>query len=223
MADQNTFPQIPTTVWWGIRNLIKKSPKTKFDASMIGASLGVQPAASRQYVAELKRAQILDEEGAATALALRWRQDDEYANAVKELVSEIYPESLVAIAPVGEAQRDVVTNWFIQQNLGEGSARNKAATYLLISSEQPGEGGSRPASPSKTGSSTKASTQSSPTRKVSSKSTPPSGAPKRNSDANSSLQGFPLNVNVQIHISADASTDQIETIFASMRKHLHDV
>jgi hypothetical protein len=31
---------------------------------------------------------------------------------------------------------------------------------------------------------------------------------------------MPLNVNVQIHISADASSEQIEAIFANMKKYL---
>jgi|SRR3954452_4152889 hypothetical protein len=33
---------------------------------------------------------------------------------------------------------------------------------------------------------------------------------------------MPLNINVQIHISADASGEQIQTIFSSMRRYLYD-
>jgi hypothetical protein len=33
---------------------------------------------------------------------------------------------------------------------------------------------------------------------------------------------IPLNVNVQIHISADASGEQIESIFSAMRRYLYD-
>jgi hypothetical protein len=35
-------------------------------------------------------------------------------------------------------------------------------------------------------------------------------------------EAFPLNVNVQIHISADAGTEQIESIFQAMRRYLYD-
>jgi hypothetical protein len=33
---------------------------------------------------------------------------------------------------------------------------------------------------------------------------------------------MPLNINIQIHISADATSEQIENIFAAMKKYLYD-
>jgi hypothetical protein len=47
-------------------------------------------------------------------------------------------------------------------------------------------------------------------------------APDSGSSSGYSLRKIPeVNINLQIHISADASSDQIEQIFASMSKHLY--
>lgn len=216
MADQ-TYPQIPSTVWWGMRQLLQKSPKSKYDESMLAASLGVQPVAGRQYLAELKRVGILDEDGRGTDLANKWRIDESYGAAVAELASAVYPEGLVTIAPPGEAERQKVVNWFMGQGLGEGSAKNKAATYILLTSPEPNTtppAGGKPEGARSNGErKSPGSTKSAPTERAkggaTQRKTPPS-----NGDT------MPLNVNVQIHISADASKDQIETIFSAMRKYL---
>ena len=214
MADQS-YPQIPTTVWWGMRTLLQKTPSAKFDESMLAAQLSVQPAAARQYVAELKKVGILDEEGRCTDLANKWRMDETYADAVNELASAVYPEQLVTISPPGEANRQKVKNWFMTQGLGEGSANNKAATYMLITNSSPGE--SAPARAQSNGSGTKRPSQSTvkkPTKQL-------KGAPKSadSGQGGELIDALPLNVNVQIHISADASADQIDAIFSAMRKY----
>lgn len=218
MADQS-FPQIPSTVWWGVRQLLQRTPKAKFDDNMLAASLSVQPAASRQYIAELKRVGILDEDGKATELANKWRMDDSYADAVAEIASGAYPDSLTTIAPPGDADRQKVVNWFMTQGLGEGSAKNKAATYLLLTSGEPNAPPpsnaraeqARSSGDRKSGKTTRTAPTTNERASVAT-------ANKKRMEADI----MPLNVNVQIHISADASNDQIETIFASMRKYLRN-
>ena len=211
-----SFPQIPATVWWGIRALLQKTPSARFDDSMLAASLGVQVAAARQYLAELKRVGLLDEEGKATDLASKWRLEDRYEEAVRELVSGAYPDSLVTIAPPGDADRKVVKSWFLSQGLGEGSAGNKTATYLLISALEPGENSSTPA----------AAQKKSVAKEKDEKPKFSNNAGRKSRDTGDEKQkkfdSFPLNVNVQIHISADASPEQIDSIFQSMRKHLYE-
>lgn len=215
MADQ-IFPQIPSTVWWGMRQLLQKSPKAKYDESMLAASLSVQPAAAKQYLAELKRVGILDEDGRGTELANRWRMDETYSAAVEQLASAVYPEALVTIAPPGEADRQKAVNWFMSQGLGEGSAKNKAATYILLTSNNPG---TTPTPNGKT-EAPKASTEKKP--KKAERAAPASGSAsgKASEITGNGVDMMPLNVNVQIHISADAGKDQIEAIFSAMRKYL---
>ena len=122
-----------------------------------------------------------------------------------------------------EGDRQKVVAWFEREGLGRGAAGNKAATYVLLGSPAPNE------SPGKT--------NSKPAKKrVSAKketSPDPSSAKVRESNAALSkgkevhgdrFEGnvMPLNVNVQIHIGADAGVDQINAIFAAMRRYLSE-
>lgn len=219
MADKAAgFPQIPGRVWWGVRDMLNARPKMKFDDSSLAATLNVQPAAARQYLTELKRIRLLDENGAATELGERWRHDEAYDDVIGEVLSNSYPESLINIAPPGSADRAAVERWFAHAGLGSGTAKNKAGTYLMIANDRPGEikvraapqRSERPQTERKLGSRTESAREKTPV------------APARRVEREQLGAAFPLNLNVQIHISADASTDQIETIFAAMRKYLHD-
>lgn len=219
MADKAAgFPQIPARVWWGVRDLLNRSPKMKFDDGSLAATLDVQPVAARQYLTELKRIGLLDEKGAATELGERWRHDEGYENVVDDILGASYPSGLVSIAPAGQAERSSVERWFSHAGLGSGTAKNKAGTYLMIANDRPGE--------IKVRSAPQRAEKPPSERRV---PTPPKGATdkggRKESNQQSGKRGpssFPLNLNVQIHISADASTDQIETIFAAMKKYLHD-
>lgn len=219
MADKVAgFPQIPARVWWGVRDLLNRSPKMKFDDGSLAATLDVQPAAARQYLAELKRIGLLDDKGAATELGERWRHDEGYEDVVEDILGASYPSGLVSIAPAGQAERSSVERWFAHAGLGSGTAKNKAGTYIMIANDRPGE--------IKVRSAPQRAEKSPAERRVS--TAPKADADKggrqenRHGGREKSSSPFPLNLNVQIHISADASTDQIETIFSAMRKYLHD-
>jgi hypothetical protein len=218
MADKAGFPQIPGRVWWGVRELLNTRPKMKFDEGSLAATLNVQLAAARQYLGELKRIGILDENGGATELGERWRHDEGYEDVVSEILARSYPDGLVNIAPPGEAERSAVERWFSHAGLGSGTAKNKAGTYLMIANDRPGEAKIRTAP--------QRSERSNGERKAVRVSETPRTAARatreKETEREKSTPAFPLNLNVQIHISADASTDQIESIFAAMRKYLHD-
>lgn len=224
MAEKVSYPQIPSTVWWGVRGILQRSPGATIDERVLGVQLGVQEAAARQYLAELKRVGILTDENKATPLAQRWRLDDSYLEAVDELIAAAYPESLVHVAPPGEADRQKIVSWFLREGLGNGAAGNKAATYLLISSRTPNESPSR----SPNGRS-KDEPKSTPTKASAPPPSPRAAATTGKSriervsaPSASRTDAIPLNVNVQIHIGADAGAEQIETIFSAMRRYLYD-
>ncbi|MNE14455.1 hypothetical protein D3C80_1073360 [compost metagenome] len=114
-------------------------------------------------------------------------------------------------------------SWFLREGLGQGAAGNKAAAYLLIGSPTPNE------PPAKSGARVGAAKSSNKVQSVASKPVPKSSAastPDRQSDFSAARKGqfemMPLNVNVQIHISADAGSEQIESIFSAMRRYLYD-
>lgn len=227
MADRTRYPQIPSTVWWGVRSILQRTPSATIDERLLGVQLGVQEAAARAYINELRSVGILTDEGKATPLAHKWRLDDSYAESVQQLIADTYPEGLIHVAPPGDAERQKVVSWFQREGLGQGAAGNKAATYLLLSSPTPNEA---PRTAAKSGQQD-AGRQSSPRRqgggaateaRVSTPSAVRKGAERRDPGGGRGPDSFPLNVNVQIHISADAGTEQIESIFQAMRRYLYD-
>lgn len=226
MADKKGYPQIPSTVWWGVRSLVHRTPTATIDERLLGVQLGVQEAAAKQYINELRSVGILTEDGKASPLAQKWRLDESYEEAVKTLIETNYPESLINVAPPGDAERQKVVSWFLREGLGQGAAGNKAATYLLISSPTPNEA---PRAASKTSSgetSVRPRARQGATASKADRATPPANSKGVDSRSKSvsrqSTEAFPLNVNVQIHISADAGTEQIESIFQAMRRYLYD-
>ncbi|AWC20611.1 hypothetical protein CO731_00051 [Aminobacter sp. MSH1] len=228
MAEKNKYPQIPSTVWWGTRAVINKTPSATIDERLLAVQLGVQEVAARQYISELKSVGILSDENKATALALKWRLEDGYAEAVNQLLERNYPEGLLHVAPPRDADRQKVVRWFQQEGLGQGAAGNKAATYLLIGSSSPNE------APGRTnGGRAREEAASRPQRKgtgdekafaasVGSTNVKTRGRDSATSRNQNNPDAIPLNINVQIHISADAGTEQIESIFAAMRRYLYD-
>lgn len=218
MADKNSFPQIPSTVWWGVRAILQRTPNATIDDRYLGTHLDVQDAAARQYVAELKRVGILTDEGKATPVANRWRHDESYWESAQEILRAVYPESLIQVAPPGDADRQKIISWFTREGLGTGTANNKAATYLLIGSRTPNEAPPRSSAgeKKKTVASTKATSQKSPKPLVT------EGGDSSKGSSPPRFEAVPLNINVQIHISADASAEQIESIFGAMRRYLYD-
>lgn len=221
MADKIRYPQIPSTVWWGLRSILQRTPSVTIDERLLGIQLGVQEVAAKAYLAELKSVGILTEDGKASALAQRWRLDETYIDASKEIVENAYPEGLLNIAPPGEAERQKVVSWFLHEGLGQGAAGNKAATYLLLASPVPNEA-PRTASRASSGKESRkiqTKTGNAKTDESEKKRKIKGADEKRGASAPDVI---PLNINVQIHIGADAGTDQIESIFQAMRRYLYD-
>lgn len=213
MAETNSFPQIPATVWWGIRDILKKTTRASLNESFLAVQLGVQPAAARQYATELRRVGLVDEEGKPTDLALKWRLDDNYRDAVAEILSSAYSEELLSLAPTID-EKEKAISWFQYQGLGEGAARNKAATFFLIGSPEPGQSATR------TNGNTSVSKKHKKKLKPTETPSVSEPAPQTTNEPQNKPTVFPINLNLQIHISSEASAEQIDAIFGSMRKHL---
>lgn len=228
MAERTRYPQIPSTVWWGIRGILQKTPNVTIDERLLGVQLNVQEAATKAYINELRNVGILTEDGKATAIAQKWRLDESYGEAVNQIVEANYPEGLLHLAPPGDADRQKVVSWFMREGLGQGAAGNKAATYLLISSPTPNEAARANAKPSPPDGVSKARTQSQSSNASRVARDKAGETATRREGTRDSMGGqrassdFPLNINVQIHISADAGSEQIESIFRAMRRYLYD-
>ena len=226
MADKVRYPQIPSTVWWGVRSILQKTPNATIDERLLGVQLGVQETAARAYIGELRSVGLITDEGKATSTAQKWRLDDSYEEAVRKIVEDTYPEGLLHLAPPGEAERQKVVQWFLREGLGQGAAGNKAATYLLISSLSPNEAPKATSKSSQTDNVPRSRSQRSSSGSAKASASGADAAPKvvaeNDSSARKASDAIPLNVNVQIHISADAGSEQIESIFQAMRRYLYD-
>lgn len=225
MAEKVRYPQIPSTVWWGVRSILQKTPNVTVDERLLGVQLGVQEGAARAYMTELKNVGLLTDEFKATPLAQRWRLDETYTEAAKAILEASYPEGLLHVAPPGDAERQKIVSWFLREGLGQGAAGNKAATYLLISSPSPNEAprpNTKPAQPEGTTKARPKRSASAEVKTIEGISKTTEDVPRESSRQRVGKDAFPLNINVQIHISADAGTEQIESIFQAMRRYLYD-
>jgi len=218
VADKARYPQIPSTVWWGVRSALNKTPSATLDERYLSVQLGVQEAAAKAYIAELIAVGILNEDKRATPLANKWRLDASYPEAASELIAKLYPEGLRHVAPPEEANRQKTIGWFQQEGFGTGAAGNKAATYFLIGSPKPNESPGRTFAKGAASESTPTKT-SKPLKNAAEKKVSNRQADRSTDEATSG--GIPLNLNLQIHISADAGADQIESIFSAMRRYLY--
>lgn len=216
MAGDNIFPQIPSTVWKGVWSIFYKSPSRKLDENVLSAELNVQKTAARQYINELTRLKIIESSGSPTELASRWRQDGDDPQVIMDILKGAYPQTLLDLAPPDNLDRDKIVRWFLGQNLGEGAAKNKAATYIRIASGVSSSDSPRTSAPTE-------SASTSPKRKLA--PTRPASSGARTEAVSKSDNGVSrpkrpdLNVNIQIHISADASPEQIDSIFSAMSKY----
>ncbi|MBL8657124.1 MAG: hypothetical protein JNJ92_07165 [Altererythrobacter sp.] len=211
MAESTSYPQIPSTVWAGVWKIVHDSPSRKIDENVLAIELGVQKTAAKQYLNELTRLGLFTAEGQSTDLAKKWRLDGDDPEVIGKILEFAYPQELREIAPLGKLDKDKIVRWFIAQGLGAGSANNKAATYIRVAS-----GVSASDAPKITKSGDR------PAKAKASRRNPPSGEKSAAVDVDPPrpLTRKPeLAVNVQIHISADSTKEQIDAIFSAMRKY----
>jgi hypothetical protein len=216
MASASGFPQLPTTVWRGVWQSLNRAPNRRLDERSLAAELKVQPTAARQYLKELQKLGILSPEGQPTPLADRWRQNGNDPDVIEAILQEAYPDSLRHLAPPDDLDREKVIRWFLGEKLGTGSAKNKAATYLMVAQGVPEDGKTAP----RTVSPAKASEvrTKAPRSEIKSRVTTKPESEREQKTVKSPQ----LAVNVQIHISADASTEQIDAIFSAMRRYFDE-
>lgn len=218
------YPKIPLKAWRTLRAKAASAPSTKFTASTVAALLGMaSPGSARDnIVTPLRRVGLIDDEGALTPRGNKWRVDASYGEACDEILAEVYPDDLAALRNgSGEPDPQAVKTWFDHQGFGDSNARQMAATYSLIAGKQIPEppteqnGNSpRKQSPRKLSSAAPKAKDPEPRKEEVGEDAPPrqrarSGGPN-------------VHLDIQIHIPADASVEQIDQIFESMARHLYN-
>lgn len=234
MADSasgtKSYPYISANVWNELRLRFQKSLPAKVTPSYLQTALGFgSEKSAKNLIPQLRAVGLIDAEGVPTDLAKAFRMDADYPEAAKTVVASLYPDELRDLFPGPTEDATEVTNWFMRDTGGgQASAGIQARFYLaLISGElpsaersKPNTNGDAPPKPRATRAKATSSKPSAPTAPPSTNSSDKEhadrGAPSRG------RQGGPnLHIDVQVHISADASSDQIDAVFASMAKHLY--
>jgi hypothetical protein len=218
--EKKSFPMLPIGHWWELRKKFKQSIPGVVTDSYLATVLDMQPVSARANVLPfLKQLAIIDEDGKTGERAKVWRDDEHYPGVCKSIVGEVYPTELKEAVPNPTVDRVRAERWFAQKTgAGDAAVKRMAALYAVLveadASKQPDE-------------KIRKSAEDRPPRE---KKTPMAAIPAATLRARQQEPGNGLpreravpgiNINLQVHISADSSSDQIDQIFASMAKHIY--
>ncbi|MBM4328791.1 MAG: hypothetical protein FJ118_16710 [Deltaproteobacteria bacterium] len=214
-----SYPMLPVAHWWKLREKFKQSIPGVVTDSYLAAALDTQPKSARVNVLPyLKAIGLIDDEGKTQELAKAWRDDEQYSDVCKTIRKTLYPEDLISAVSDPSSEGQAVKRWFAN-NTGAGTSAvsRMTAFYVVLSdadiSKKPDKKPSKPQTqPKRKGEANKA-TEKHQARKSDEKSF---------EKAISGQSGVPgININLEIHISSDATPDQIDKIFESMAKHIY--
>lgn len=217
-----TFPLMPTGHWFTLRIKFQQSIPGVVTDSYIATVLNMKQASARNNILPyLKQVGIIDENGKPQERAKQWRDDTQYQKVCAEIIKEVYPKELIDACPDPLSDRETVERWFSNRTgSGQVAVRRMIAFYsILVEADH-----SKASVPKN-----KSASKSTPAPKKSIKKQIPKKAEhvkrgvdnqKQPDDTKSKIPS--MNINLQIHISADASTDQIDKIFESMAKHIYN-
>lgn len=213
----NTYPKIGNKAWTALQAKASSTPSTKFTANFVAALLGMANPDSAQanVVGTLRRFALIDDGGALTERGNKWRVSSSYAAACQEILDDIYPAELANLVDeAGSPDTAKLTTWFENEGFGESNARRMANTYALVAKKEiPQAPAPEPAK--QKGSGIKPSGPKGRKQPGEVGAAEPPRMPERASSQPT------LHIDIQIHIPADATVDQIDQIFSSMAKHLY--
>jgi hypothetical protein len=225
---KKAFPMLSPAHWWKLRKKFRQSIPGIVTDSYLATVLDMQANSARANVMPfLKSMGLIDSDNKPTNRVPLWRDDEEYPKVCKDILQEVYPEELIAAIEDPRRDRVKTERWFANQNgVGQEAARRMAAIYTVLVEADSTKESTTP---------TKATQPKAPTPRAEQTGKPTKAAKQRPKDKDELEEplednkqakqrhkvGPDVNINLQIHISADASPDQIEQIFLSMSKHLY--
>lgn len=226
MAEQKkSYPMLPIAHWWALRKKFKQSIPGVVTDSYLATVLDMGENSARANVLPfLKTLAIIDDEGKTGERAKQWRDDEHYSAVCKEIQKEVYPKELLDAVPNPGQERSKAERWFANKTgAGTAAVRRMAALYEVIveadASKQPEQDkDERPRKAIRANGAAKSvkkrETHEAPMQAQTLPSTAQNPVP-----ANPSAPG--IHINLEVHISADSTPDQIDAIFASMAKHIY--
>ena len=223
-TSKKSFPMLPVSHWFALRRKFKQSIPGVVTNSYLATVLNMGAESARANVLPfLKALGVIDDEGKPKERAKLWRDDEHYAAVCRAIIKEVYPEELLHAVPDPKANREQAKRWFANHT-GTGSAAAGRMTALytaLVEADPSGDGeNSKPKPPQHAAKEGKAKSVTQPRARVAEPGAHSSRGVK--AEHGGPMRVPEININLQIHISADASPDQIEQIFAAMAKHIYE-
>ena len=221
MAEKQSYPFIPEANWWQIRSQFSKTIPKEVNVSYLKSLLSLSnDQSARNITYPLVRFGIIDDSGKTTPAANEWRSDDKYPAFCERTVTALYPQELLDLFPPTDLDIPRIKKWFMDTcAVGEGTGQKYASTFALLRSgkiraetEAPSVKKEHPKTQQKSKAATEAKATP-PVVTVSQVTEPPQTPSVRTTPT--------LHIDLQIHISPDASSAQIDSIFASMAKYLY--
>jgi hypothetical protein len=222
VATRSTYPRIPNKNWWDLRRSFVRSIPKEVTSSYLATALEISDSSAQKLIRELRSIGLLTEQNQTTPLAGQWRDDELYASACQAIREVLYPSELLDLLPPPEPDRRQVQRWFARQaGSGEENARQMGALYLLLCEADP-KGDT--ASQDRSTSSRTPRTEDRPKslalpRNSLRRPRNAAGVIEKKANREPSTASPTLHLTVQIHISPEATSDQIEQVFSSMRRH----
>lgn len=222
-----SYPYMTAGQWFGVRAKLRQSVPSSVDVDWVMAALGTSEKGARNVLPQLRAVGLIDTDGRPTDLALDLRDDNEYANACKKILEELYPENLRAAWDNPADEPTSVAAWFMRNaHTGQAAAMNQAKLYLtLLKGELPSPEAAKKAAAKKAtpGPAKKATAANSAKEMKTSTDVVHEASNKQPTPPTPAGAGLgpSLHIDMQIHISADASDSQIDTVFKSMAKYLY--
>lgn len=237
MTDEGTpnrFPYMSPNQLTAVRARLKQSVPSVITVDWIIAALDSTEKTARNVAPQLKLLGLVDGEARPTELVYDFKDDETFAKACSEMVEHAYPETLRQAHEDPAADASRVAGWFGRNaKTGEAVAGMQARMYLwLLKAEMPAADDKpqkrrtvKPKLPKKDdpGTAQTVTSAHTPRRDVMREPDDESGAggEKDVTPPPAPPAGPNLHVDVQVHVAADASAEQIDAIFASMAKHLY--
>ena len=231
MAEKKTtFPMLSANSWWRLREKLYSTPSIKITDNFLANLLGMElHSAQVNALNYFKQIGLVDNDGAPTALANKWRNDEEYPKVCETIRQECYPQELRDLYSGPDVDTAAVKRWFITQGVGEAAASKQTSFYLLLNKAtvvKAGEG--KKPSPNVTRPKAKDKAEATPKTQQFPQGQQQAEAAsetfvRQPPDVKPSADMPALHIDIQIHIAPDTPADQIDKIFASMAKHLRGI
>lgn len=221
--EKKSFPQFPVKHWWNLREKFKQSIPGTVTPNYLASVLGMRENSARDNVyLYLKLMKIIDQEGKPLPRATKWRDDHHYPKVCESIVKELYPQELIDAVPDPKKDKVTATRWFANNTgAGQVSVNKMVGCYTILRdadlSKTPKQGGK--ATKPKKQPITKKKASSTGNKISHPKEEVKHPAPEIN--GNERRTSPEICINLQVHISSDSSSDQIDQIFASMAKHIY--